>query len=121
MGEKSHARRPRVGQVAAPHRLLRHVWLTSSLLCKSELQHLGKFSRGGTIGTSRRRPKELGWGGVGGGGFCVNVIYYEASLCLHSLRSQVHFRVCLISANQEMCQAARAEQATAVRIDVRKR
>lgn len=117
MGEKSHARRPHVGQVAARRRLLRHVWLTSSLLCKSELQHLGKFSRGGTIGTSRRRPKELGWVG----GFCVNVIYYEASLCLHSLRSQVHFRVCLISANQEMCQAARAEQATAVKMDVCKR
>lgn len=60
-------------------------------------------------------------GGVCGGGFCVNVIYYEASLCLHSLRSQVHFRVCLISANQQMCQVARAEQATAVKIDVCKR
>lgn len=117
MGEKSHARRPHVGQLAAPHRLLQHVWLTSSLLCKSELQHLGKFSRAATIGT-RRRPKELGWEG---GGFCVNVIYYEASLCLHSLRSQVHFCVCLISANQEMCQVARAEQATAVKIDVCKR
>lgn len=60
------------------------------------------------------------WGG-GVGGFCVNVIYYEASLCLRSLRSQVHFRVCLISANPEMCQAARAEQATAVKMDVCKR
>lgn len=59
MGEKSHARRPHVGQLAAQRRLLQHVWLTSSLLCKSELQHLGKFSRGVTIGTMRR-PKVLG-------------------------------------------------------------
>lgn len=64
--------------------------LTDVLLCKSELQHLGKCSRCETVGT-RRALTQWQRRIYKGATFRVNVIHHTAPVCLHSLCSLVHF------------------------------